>query len=343
MTETPGQPPAANPLGRSAIRRAWNWFWRGDVVAELHETSVAAPPRTRELYRRARLADELGRRSLDLAAAGDARSSAHAAEYFRQAVTWILCAFEEALPPEPSRSATDAALDALWSSPARQRLALVIGDPSVLTAAEPWLLGGSFVRFAELAEPERRERAEKLRGLVRRLLLAVEEPQARVDRVLRRRAVHIGVVLAVLTSVAVLVIFGAERQEARLDLAKGKAWTASSHLMGGCQSPAQSCPESPMYFFHTQEEERPWLVIDLGSKVRFSSLRIQNRSECCAERAVPLAVEVSSDQKRWKEVARREVEFDSWRPAFRTENARYVRLRAMKKTWLHFSSVRVLP
>lgn len=324
------------------FRRAWHWFWRGDALLEVMRTSVVTSPRTRELYRRARLADELGRRTLDKRGAKRPLDTAHAAEFFRQAVTWILCALDDGSASK-SGPRSPATLDELWAGPARSTLAEAVGDPLVLSAAEPLLLGASFVRYAELAEPERKETAEHLRTLVRRLFSAVEAGQARFDKIYRRRSLHVGLVLLVAIVLFMLATVGVEQREGRRDLARGQPWKTSSHLMGGCTSPAQSCPESPMYFFHTQEDERPWIVIDLGAKVRFSSLRIRNRIECCADRGIPLVVEVSSDQKKWKQVARRGEQFDVWKPEFETQSARWVRLRAVTKTWLHLHSIRVLP
>jgi len=331
--------PARKP---NLLRRAWQWFWRGDALVEVMRTSVVTSPRTRELYRRARLADELGRRTLDATLGRRPLHAAHAAEFFRQAVTWILCALDEAGEAKNGPQ-SPATLEELWAGPARGQLAGVIGDPLVLSAAEPLVLGGSFVRYAELPEPERRETAQSLRVFVRRLFAAVEVEQARFDKIYRRRALHVGLVLFAAVALFMLLTIGSERQERRRDLAAGRPWKASSHLMGGCTSPAQSCTESPLFFFHTQEDERPWIVIDLGTKARFSSVRIQNRIDCCPDRGLPLVVEVSNDQKKWKQVARRNDEYDVWKPQFEPQTARWVRVRAMTKTWLHLHSIRVLP
>jgi hypothetical protein len=238
---------------------------------------------------------------------------------------------------------SNASLETLWSGQSRTTLATALGDPEPLSSAEPIVLGRSFVRYAEMEPEESRAAALSLRQLVRRVLTAVEAPQTRLDRAYRRRSLHVGVVAFLAAVVFVLATAGREQREASRDLARDRPWKGSSHLMGGCKSPAQSCPESPMYFFHTKDDESPFLVIDLGERKRFSSLRIQNRIECCHDRGLPLMVEVSNDQKKWKQVAKREEEFDVWRPKFKTESARWVRLRAGSKTWLHFASVRVLP
>src|SRR5690606_40609796 len=41
------------------------------------------------------------------------------------------------------------------------------------------------------------------------------------------------------------------------NVARGKPWTTSSQYpTASCRSPAQKCPESPSFFFHTNDENR---------------------------------------------------------------------------------------
>jgi hypothetical protein len=57
------------------------------------------------------------------------------------------------------------------------------------------------------------------------------------------------------------------------------------------------------------------------------------------ERAAPLAVEVSSDGSSFVEVARIDAVFSTWKPHFARQTVRFLRLRALKTTWLHLGSV----
>jgi hypothetical protein len=95
--------------------------------------------------------------------------------------------------------------------------------------------------------------------------------------------------------------------------------------------------------FHTREEDHPWFEIDLGSPTTFSRVDVENRSDCCADRAIPLIVQVSSDRHTWKEVARRTDSFATWHAKFEAQTARYVRLEAQRRTFLHLDSVEVRP
>jgi hypothetical protein len=133
--------------------------------------------------------------------------------------------------------------------------------------------------------------------------------------------------------------------EGRRDLAKDKPWSASSLYTGGggCDSPQQECPENRGFFFHTNDENGPWFEIDLGTVQNVSSARIDNRQDCCKERGIPLLIELSTDRKTWKEVARQNKPFDSWKASFSTQRARYFRLRAEGFKILHLHRVRVFP
>jgi hypothetical protein len=126
----------------------------------------------------------------------------------------------------------------------------------------------------------------------------------------------------------------------RHDLAEGRPWRASSRYPEhGCVSPDQRCPGP--YFFSTNEEDAPWLEIDLQREESIARLELQNRTDCCPERAAPITVEVSSDSKQWRRVARQDAAFSVWRTSFAPVRARWVKIRAEKRTNLHLRRVRI--
>lgn len=96
------------------------------------------------------------------------------------------------------------------------------------------------------------------------------------------------------------------------------------------------------FFVHTQEEQSPWIEFDLGAEQKISAVRIDNRMDCCMDRAAPIVVEASSDQHHWQTAARRDSSFTSWLATFAPMNARWVRLRLEKRTSLHLRRVRIL-
>src|SRR6185369_7843409 len=127
---------------------------------------------------------------------------------------------------------------------------------------------------------------------LRSLLTVLETPRVRLDRVWTRRIVRLGGAFVFLAAVFVGVMLLRSFRERDRDWAIGKPYkTSSTYPNVGCKSPDQDCPESPFFFFHTLEDDRAWVEIDLGTKRHISAIKLINREDCCAERAVPLAVE----------------------------------------------------
>ncbi len=125
------------------------------------------------------------------------------------------------------------------------------------------------------------------------------------------------------------------------NLARGKTWQASSSLIA-CEPERKDCGGNrTSIFFHTVEEENPWVQIDLAEKTRFSAVTVKNRMDCCQERAQPLIVEVGDDGQTWREVARNDSVFFTWRPEFQPVEARFVRLRVPKRSQLHLEQFAV--
>jgi hypothetical protein len=125
------------------------------------------------------------------------------------------------------------------------------------------------------------------------------------------------------------------------DLARDRPWKASS-VEPQCNLEGRVCGGHMVdVFFHTREEDSPWIEVDLGEAKNVSSVTIVNRQDCCKERAVPLTVEVSDDGHQFNEVARQTGSFDTWRAQFPRVRARFVRARALRRTMLHFEKMYV--
>jgi hypothetical protein len=92
-------------------------------------------------------------------------------------------------------------------------------------------------------------------------------------------------------------------------------------------------------FFHTAEEESPWVEIDLGELRAIDRVMVENRDDLAADRAVPLVVELGDPERHYHEVARRVDVFDRWTATFPKQQARYVRLLVPRKTILHLKNV----
>lgn len=344
----PAAPAPAPVRGPGRFRRLLEWFWRGRAIRELKATGGVGMERASELLKRGWLCVELAERALrptpllvNGAADGPAR------ELLCQAVYWALRAGELAAASRRGETATEAGpagLRQLWQRAERPLLEDAAGGEGAAKTLEASLLVERFSDFAELAPEEQARQARDLAVFARTLLTNLEVPRVRVDKLLFQRVLRTGGLFAVCASLALFLAFARNWRERERDYAIDKPYKASSvYPAVGCKSPQQDCPESPFYFFHTLEEERPWLEIDLGSKKRLSAIKLVNREDCCGERAVPIGVEISNDRKTWREVARRTEPFTSWYTAITPVSARYIRAVGLRKTALHlkrFSALR---
>ena len=172
------------------------------------------------------------------------------------------------------------------------------------------------------------EDAGRVRKFADALVTEVAAPTRRVDRVTFQRGWRLSLVAASLLFAGYGVhaaILGPNL------IAKKPFQTSSSYPWCPCQG----------LLFHTNEENNPWVEFDLGAVKPVKRLEIENRRECCQERAAPLVAEVSTDRAQWTQVARREGEFDDWTAKFAPQKARYFRLRVPRTTQFHLHEVAV--
>lgn len=339
----PPPPKAAAPSNRpNVFVRVIDWFWRGRAIRELTSQSIPVPARARELHRRAQVTAELARLSLEPPSplrhgSGDAV----ACELYRQSVHWTLAALATARGDSPA--AHGEPLRELWQRTDPALLLQSAADPDALAEVEAALVGADFVAFAELDAERQRSLAWDLRRFVDALLGTVDRPLAVLDRYRLQRLVRVSLVVLLLLFLVPGALLYKNWQDKQNDLARDRPWKASSRSeqFHGCDSPAQTCPPAKGYFFHTADEENPWVVVELAGKPSISRVEIANRTDCCAERAAPLVIEVSTDKKNWKTVAQRNDGFTTWDAKFPSTQARHVRVRALRRTILHLSGIRV--
>jgi len=230
--------------------------------------------------------------------------------------------------------------EAIWDTLDERQLAVAAAGErrDVLRTS---LRAGSFVYFAELPANEQAAISEELRRLAECLLLEVDARTHLVQAVLLQRLWRSSLLLFVLLLLVGGLVWERKTRDERRDLAVGAAWRASSKWENvGCASPDQQCPEKS-FFFHTKEEKNPWIEFDLGTERELSAVLVENRLDCCSERANPLLVEVSENHKKWRSVARQNGEFKTWRATFASTKARWVRLRIDRTAFLHLARVRI--
>lgn len=149
--------------------------------------------------------------------------------------------------------------------------------------------------------------------------------------------------LFVVVTLALSVFLFAQRVLEPIDLAAGKPWRTSSKWIDCDPSVGRCGPHVTRILFHTNEDDNPWFEIDLGTPTKFSSLTVVNRSDHMPERQVPLIVEVGDDRETWKEIARQDSLFTTWRVKVPDTTARFVRFRVPRRTYFHLEGVRVHP
>jgi hypothetical protein len=320
-------------LGKSIIE----WFWRGATLADRKRALPALGERVALLAQRARGSAEIAQSALVPDEPQELAAEDSASELYRQSAYWSLCALAEASGRVVGSEYAESAWDALDPS----LLAGAVESADRVERLRSAVRGGSFVYFAELPRTEQLMICSELRKLAEALLVRLDERDRALNRILVQRAWRLGLLaLSTFVVVALALWVRAELRE-RSDLAPGKPWHASSQLVGICVSPAQQCSESTGYFFHTTEELNPWIEFDLGVPRRVSSVQVDNRKDCCPERAIPLIVEVSADHRNWRQVARQDAEFTTWSAAFTPVQGRWVRLRVLNRTFLHLDRVRI--
>ena len=337
------------PAGkRGGFGRVLEWFWLGGAVKAVRARGTTLDARGQELLRRARVASELSTRALEPPEPLPSGSAeALACELYRESIEWSLAAHqtEARQAAKASESGTKADLETLWNAADAEFLSKAAGGATNLAKLHEDVRGRTYREFADLDATEQNRIARSLRQFAEGLTNTLDATQNDLDRLWLKRLFRLGLLLGGVLGISFLVSEGLALSETGKDLAVTAGFTASSLYAAepGCSSPKQECAGSPNFFIHTNEEHNPWLMFDLGAEKSFSGVRVENRLDCCYERANPVVVEVSSDAQKWQEVARRTSEFSSWKATFPKVKARYVKFSIPKRTNLHFSRVRILP
>jgi F5/8 type C domain len=313
------------------------WFWRGVTLAEQRRAVPELDDRAALFAQRARGSAEIAQSALSPDEPQEMPAEGSASELYRQSVYWSLCALSETA----GRAVGDGYAESIWDTLERPFLRGAISSADRVEAVWRSLRAGSFVSFAELPRSEQLATCSELRKLAEALLVRLDQRSRALNGILIQRAWRLGsLVLAVLVVAAgAFWVRGTLRE--RSDLAVGRPWRASSQMASVCTSPAQQCSAAAGYFFHTTEERNPWIEFDLGAVHQLSRVQVDNRKDCCTERAIPLAVEVSTDHERWHQVARQDAEFATWDAPVAPVQGRWVRLRALSRTYLHLDRVRI--
>ena len=153
-----------------------------------------------------------------------------------------------------------------------------------------------------------------------------------------------GVVGLFAVTAAVSCAWLGSRRLGPLDLAVNKLTQVSSVWTAGFDPAAHVLIGGDVaLLFHTEEQEDPWFLIDLGRPMRIGSVEVVNRVDCCPDRAIPLVIEARLEDQPYVEVARRTESFATWLATFTPREARWVKLHVPRRTIFHLVRVSVYP
>ncbi|HVW24562.1 MAG TPA: discoidin domain-containing protein [Polyangiaceae bacterium] len=254
----------------------------------------------------------------------------------------------EAVTMDPGCARDDLAAAAL------RKLLAVVGRASASDAADAGAAGAARVRASLRSEPLEAALAsalatapapageERFRALVD---LCAWTDALVDDRSDRHKRVERGAGVA---AVAVAALAAAQALFGARNLAYGKSVTASSVCNKTPPSPYHEPPlsrvvdgvryEAPppppgwgwaTFAACTIPEVHAWIAVDLGEERALSRAVVYGRSDCCWHDVLPLAVQISTDNRHFMTVATTDTPFTSefpWKPSLDGRRARYVRL-----------------
>jgi hypothetical protein len=143
--------------------------------------------------------------------------------------------------------------------------------------------------------------------------------------------------LLAIVTLAVLTISYSALRRPWLDY----TWFASSAWPGFPQFGKLSDQGPYDLIFHTNEEESPWVVVDLGKTRSVKDVRVINRVDWGSERGLPLKLELAGDDRHFITLGIRSTRFDEWHVTFATRKAHYLRLQAAGVTILHLREIQI--
>jgi hypothetical protein len=254
-----------------------------------------------------------------------------AAVLLRQALVWAV----RSASPETPRTPTEA-WAVVESIPEATGLA-------ALTDPERSALRRAFVEVDpfDVSGPTLEADLAALRCGIQAILNPSRQELRAVARIRMVRRLRWALLALIPLGIAAAIVTWRTVAAQRDNLAFHKPTSASSHQPSHPTTNGVVDGKTYGIGFHTAHEPRPWLLIDLQAVKRIRQVTAYNSDHCCFERAVPLVIEVSTDGKKYHQVARRDQPFGVWQADLVPTDARYVKLYSDKATFLHLSEVEV--
>ncbi len=337
MSEQSEKVAASSALGR-AKRWLRQFFWMDERVAMARQRAFGrgAPGRRQFDMASAWMVD-----GEELAARGRGLGSGFV--LYRAATALFVAAHRSRAGLEPVATTT---ADEYWASLLAVRAVATelgkLSDGRRRSLRE--MLGGSLDEnhLVQLSEEETREATDALGQFARQLHRGLASDVDRLRRTMLLRWLRIGLASSVVAAGVWGIAVLAGPPAPGTNLALHRRVTTSSAFPNEPAKGAQLVDGNRTNIgFHTNKGANQFVIIDLGSVERVSRVDVYNRVDCCKERAVPLRIDVSRDQKDYRQVAMRDDPFEVWQANFPPTKARYVRLTDLKNDYFHLMEVEV--
>ncbi len=332
--ENPVAPPRPAPPRRNWLRRFFLLEER--IAAAGIQRFGASDPGYRELL----LAVGASRCGEALFTVRPALRSEHATAgaltLFREALWWAFVA--HALRQGNAQPSTPGdAWDAAVTHAATGLSAL---DEQTLTLARRTFVQRTFLNTPTISPEEARQELIALRVVTERAIARLKQATAVVRHLRLERVFRVLATLGALATLIVACVWGVQTYLRGPNLALHRPIATSSTLAGTPDSNDAVDGVTTLMGFHTQEEDQPWIQIDLGEAKLVREVVVYNAANY-RSRAVPLVIELGTDGQHWTETKRRNEVFSKWTASFKPTSTRYVRLRAATRTYLHLNEIEV--
>lgn len=171
------------------------------------------------------------------------------------------------------------------------------------------------------------------------LLGEARRPYRRFAAVLTRVTV---VAVVGLAGLALIVSAASRRAREWLfppDLGATAKWQISSTIRSDGSAGQGTRSDGPC-FFHTDDQDHPWIQITLPKVAKVREIRIENREDCCQDRALPLNVQVP-DGNDWRLLCQRRSPFSTWKCHPPPTKTRVIRIEHAGHHALHLKRVSI--
>jgi hypothetical protein len=196
--------------------------------------------------------------------------------------------------------------------------------------------------LAKLIGEDRRSFARAVRGLVVSLSEPLAFDASRLWRALFARWSRVILVTLVLAASFGVAARWLDKKFGKPNIALHCPVTVSSQYpLAGTDHSLLVDGDTDNMGFHTENSGQQWVVIDLGSIRKFDKVVVYNRSDGYQDRAVPLRLEVSSDNVHFTHLRERKETFDKWTASDLHAEGRYVRLLNSPPNAFHLSEVKI--